>query len=117
MDKEISQLKNKDITDDGDILDNGDITDDNESANNDNSADNDNSTDDDNSLDEDNSMDKNDIDQEIVQLKEDIWELEEKTLLAERQLSEEKKRTSDLVKFLLLSLVEAEINEVYEEPN
>jgi len=98
LDEKIAQLKNKDIADDGNILDDSNIVDNNDSADNDDRADDDNRVDD-----NDDSVHEDDLNQEIAQLKDNIRELEEKPLLAHRQLREIKKRTSDLENFLLLS--------------
>jgi hypothetical protein len=100
--------KNKDIPDDGNTLNDSDIVDNNDSTDNNESVDD--YTNDDDWVDND-SVEEDDLDQELAQLEDDIQELEEKSLVADRRLTKIKKRTCELQKFLLL----VEIKEFIKE--
>lgn len=56
-------------------------------------------------------MEEDDLDQELAQLEDDIQELEEKSLVADRRLTKIKKRTCELQKILLLEEIKEFIKE------
>ncbi len=100
----IAQLEDSNSEDNGNSKDNGDSADDGDSLDNSNSMDEYESTDDGNSQNKYDNMDDDELDREMAELKDDIQELDEKTLLAEWRLKQAKER------ILLLAIIKAEMN-------